>query len=203
MSYVVLDLETRESFRDVGGWTPEKLTISLVGIFDARTSTERTYRLEELRALERVLADRPHVVGFNLLGFDYAVLKSVLSFDPYALPTVDMFDHLQRQLGFRPKLDDVASATLGRRKSGNGLEAIRFYREGNWEALARYCLDDVRLTREIYEYGLAHGHVKFPVRNAPATTSKMLAGAGGPTREGAVAEVKATWVPMPVQARLL
>lgn len=183
-SYVVLDLETRESFRDVGGWAPEKLTISLVGIFDARTGTERTYRLEELPELERVLADRPQVVGYNLFGFDYAVLKSVISLDPYALPTVDMFDHLQRELGFRPKLDDVAAATLGRRKSGSGLEAIRLYQQGNWEALARYCLDDVRLTKEIYEYGLTHGHVKFPMR------------------EGTIAEVKATWIPVPEQARM-
>lgn len=214
MSYIVLDLETRESFRDVGSWDPGKLTISLVGVIDARDGSERTYRLEELPALARVLAERPTVIGFNLLGFDYAVLKSAfaqpsprlppspsglrrasrtadkasadlrLSFDPYTLPTVDLFDHLQRQLGFRPKLDDLAAATLGRRKSGDGLQAIRLYQQGNWEALSRYCLDDVRLTQALYEHGLRHGSVKFPMR------------------DGTIADLKATWVPEPVQAKM-
>lgn len=184
MRYVVLDLETKQSFRDVGAYDPAKLTISLVGTYDAATGQERTFRLEEIAALEEMLRSSPTVVGFNLLGFDYAVLKPVLRIDPYALPTIDLFDHLQRQLGFRPKLDDVAAATLGRRKSGSGLEAIRLYRQGNWEALARYCLDDVRLTKEIYKHGLAHGHVKFPMR------------------DGTISEVKATWVPVPEQARM-
>lgn len=182
-NYVVLDLETRESFRDIGSWDPAKLTISLVGVIDARDGRERTYRLEELPALERVLADRPTVIGFNLLGFDYAVLKPVLSFDPATLPTVDLFDHLQRQLGFRPKLDDLAAATLGRRKTGDGLEAIRLYQRGQWDTLARYCLEDVRLTKELYEHGLRAGHVKFP------------------RRDGTITEVKATWVPTRVAAR--
>lgn len=180
--YLVLDLETRESFRDVGSWDAGKLTISLVGVIDARVGSERTYRLEELRELERVLADRPTVVGFNLLGFDYQVLKSALSFDPHTLPTVDLFDHLQRQLGFRPKLDDLAAATLGRRKTGDGLEAIRLYRAGKLAELAAYCLDDVRITRDLYEYGVRHGFVKFPMR------------------DGTIAEVKATWMPVATPA---
>lgn len=183
-NYVVLDLETRDSFRDVGAYAPAKLTISLVGLYNAATGTEQVFRLEELAALEAMLARAPQVVGFNLLGFDYPVLKSAIGFDPFTLPTIDLFDHLQRQLGFRPKLDDVAAATLGRRKSGDGLEAIRLYQQGNWDTLARYCLDDVRLTRDIYEYGLAHNHVKFP------------------SRTGEILDVKATWVREPEQVRM-
>ncbi len=182
--YLVLDLETRESFQDIGGWRPEKLTISVAGVYDTATGTERVFRVEDLVELERLLRAAPRVVGYNLLGFDYAVLQPILSFDPYALPTVDLFDHLQRQLGFRPKLDDVAQATLGRRKSGDGLQAIRLYQEGKWEALSSYCLDDVRITRDLYEYGLQHGSVKFPLR------------------DGTMADLKATWASVPEQVRL-
>lgn len=185
LPYVVLDLETRESFRDVGSFDPAKLTISVVGLYNAATDAEQVFRLEDIGALEGILSHTSRVVGFNLLGFDYHVLQSVFHVDPFTLPTVDLFDRLQRELGFRPKLDDVAAATLGKRKSGNGLEAIRLYQEGNWDALARYCLDDVRLTRDIYEYGLTYGHVKFP------------------SRDGTVREVKAAWVPVPEQARML
>lgn len=184
LPYIVLDLETRESFRDVGSFDPAKLTISVAGLYDARTRTERVFRQEELGELEGILTQAPRVVGFNLLGFDYHVLRPVLRIDPFTLPTVDVFDRLQRELGFRPKLDDVAAATLGKRKSGNGLEAIRLYQQGNWDALARYCLDDVRLTRDIYVYGLTHGHVKFPART------------------GEILDVKATWVREPEQVRM-
>ena len=192
--YLVLDLETRESFQAVGGFNPSLLTISVAGTYDAPTGTERTLRLEELETLEHLLRGASAIIGYNLIGFDYAVLKSAFakatagtsaeSLDPYTLPTVDLFVHLQRQLGFRPKLDDVAAATLGRRKSGNGLEAIRLYEQRNWDALCRYCLDDVRITKDLYEYGLAYGHVKFPDRN------------------GTIREIPATWVPVPVQARM-
>lgn len=190
-NYLVLDLETRESFQDVRSFNPADLTISLVGIHDTTTNTDRAYRLEELSAVAGTLREAPRVIGFNILGFDYAVLKAAFAkhrlselLDPYALPTIDLFDHLQRELGFRPKLDHLAFATLGRGKSGHGLEAIRLFQTGKWEALARYCLDDVRITKELYEYGLQHGHVKFP------------------DRDGSIREVKATWVPVPEQVRL-
>jgi DEAD/DEAH box helicase domain-containing protein len=91
---------------------------------------------------------------------------------------------VEKELGFRAKLDHLAFATLGRGKSGHGLEAIRLYQAGKWEELARYCLDDVRITYELYEYGLKHGHIKFPDRN------------------GTIKEVKATWVPVPEQVKL-
>lgn len=194
--YIVLDLETRESFQEIRAWDPKKLTISLVGLYDAATGEERTFRLEELTEVEARLRKTPQIIGYNLFGFDYQVLTSAFAkastdlrisppLDPATLPTVDLFDHLQRELGFRPKLDDVAAATLGRRKSGDGLQAIRLYQQGAWDALSRYCLDDVRITKDIYEYGLTHGHVKFPMR------------------DGRIADVKATWVPVPEQARLL
>lgn len=189
-NYVVLDLETRESFQEIGSWDPSKLTISLVGLHDAATGKERTFRLEELADVEARLREAPQVIGYNLLGFDYKILaaafaeRSASPLNPFTLPTIDVFDHLQRALGFRPKLDDVAAATLGRRKSGDGLQAIRLYQQGAWDALSRYCLDDVRITKDVYEYGLTHGYVKFPMR------------------DGRIADVKATWQPVPEQARM-
>jgi len=192
--YLVLDLETRETFREVGAFSPALLSISLVGIYDSATDRESTFRAEELDALGARLRTAPLVVGYNLHGFDYPVLKAALAkmpgdaanrrLDPFTLPTVDLFLHLQQALGFRPKLDAVAEATLGHGKTGDGLDAIRFFRQGNWDALAQYCLNDVRITRDLYEHGLRRGHVKFPLRN------------------GTVAEVKATWVPAPEQVKL-
>ena len=74
-------------------------------------------------------------------------------------PLLDIMEEVQRVLGYRCKLDDLAAATLGERKSGHGLDAVRYWREGQLEKLKAYCLDDVRLTRDLYRFGLAHGVV--------------------------------------------
>ena len=64
--YVVLDLETRESFQAVGGFNPSLLTISVAGTYDAPTGTERTLRLEELETLEHLLRGASAIIGYNL-----------------------------------------------------------------------------------------------------------------------------------------
>jgi hypothetical protein len=38
------------------------------------------------------------------------------------------------------------------------------YQQGQIDKLKRYCLDDVRLTREVYEHGCRHGQVVIPSR---------------------------------------
>jgi DEAD/DEAH box helicase domain-containing protein len=72
-------------------------------------------------------------------------------------------------LGFRVKLDSIAEATLGRKKIGHGLEAIKWWRSGDKEKVMQYCLEDVKITKDIYEYALKNGHLKY-MENGKATT---------------------------------
>jgi len=53
---------------------------------------------------------------------------------------------------------------LGERKTGDGLKALRLWKEGKLQELADYCLQDVKLTRDIYEYGAEHGELRFESR---------------------------------------
>jgi DEAD/DEAH box helicase domain-containing protein len=55
----------------------------------------------------------------------------------------------------------VAQATLQCSKSGSGWDAIKLFREGRMDELKKYCIDDVRLTKDIYEYGLKNGKILF------------------------------------------
>src|SRR5688572_10134095 len=71
---------------------------------------------------------------------------------------------IEHKLGFRIKLDDVAHGSLGVGKSGNGLQAIEFFRRGEIDKLREYCLQDVKVTKEVYEFGLSNKHVKFKDR---------------------------------------
>ena len=64
-------------------------------------------------------------------------------------------------MGRRIKLDTVAEATLGVNKSGHGLEAVTWWKQGKFEEVKKYCLDDVRITKDIYEYALKNGLLKY------------------------------------------
>jgi DEAD/DEAH box helicase domain-containing protein len=107
--------------------------------------------------LER--ADR--IIGYNLLGFDYPCMQRYYTGDIMRLPTVDLLVEIEKQLGFRIKLDDVAHGTLGVGKSGHGLMAVEYWRKGELDKLTEYCLQDVRVTRDVYDYALQNQEVFF------------------------------------------
>lgn len=151
---IVLDLETQKTFDEVGGFRNlEALKVSLVGTYLYKTDEYRVFLEHEIPELEALLMEKPLVVGFNSRRFDMPVLKPYLNFNPDTLPQLDVMEEMQKVLGHRVSLDSVAGATLGTKKSGHGLDAIKYFREGDWDKLKKYCLDDVRITREVYEYG--------------------------------------------------
>lgn len=151
---IVLDIETQKSFDDVGGFRNlEALKVSLVGTYLYKTNEYRCFLETEIGELENLLMDKPLVVGFNTRRFDFAVLKPYLKFNPDTLPQLDIMEEMTKVLGHRVSLDSVAQATLGTKKTGSGLDAIKYFREGQIELLKKYCLDDVCITRELYEYG--------------------------------------------------
>lgn len=59
------------------------------------------------------------------------------------------------------KLDQIAEGTLGVNKSGHGVEATKWWREGKVEEVKKYCLDDVRITKDLYEYALKNSKLIF------------------------------------------
>jgi len=147
---VVLDLETKFTFDEVGGRDKHAvLGISVAGLFDYKTGEFSAIEEKDLERLEARLAEAPLVIGFNIRRFDMPVLKPYVKFDPLGLELLDIMDDIQSVVGHRVSLDSVAKATLGIGKSGDGLDAIRYYRSGEMDKLKSYCLDDVRITRDI------------------------------------------------------
>jgi DEAD/DEAH box helicase domain-containing protein len=123
------------------------------------------YWEKDIPALIADLKSAGRVVGFNVKGFDYAVLK------PYApnerlifLPTLDIMEDLARTLSFRVSLDSVARATLGDSKSATGIQAVEWWRAGELDKLAEYCKVDVDVTRRIYDFGCENGFVQYFTR---------------------------------------
>ncbi len=158
---LVLDLETKNLFGDHADRRPEALGISVIGTYCYRSGEYQTYEESEIPQLEQRLGEKPLVVGFNIRRFDLLVLRPYLHFDPSGLPMCDMLEIIHNLLGHRVSLETVAQATLGSGKSGTGIEAVELYRRGEMEKLKRYCLDDVRVTKEIFEYGAQHQEIFY------------------------------------------
>ena len=54
---------------------------------------------------------------------------------------------------------DMVQATLGAAKTADGLQALAWFREGRLDLIEKYCIDDVRLTRDLYLYGKRNRNV--------------------------------------------
>ncbi|MGD1147442.1 MAG: ribonuclease H-like domain-containing protein [Thermoanaerobaculaceae bacterium] len=157
---LVFDLETQRSFQDVGGRSAmRELGMSIGVVYSFRSDTFRAFLEQEAQALIDRLRSAELVIGFNLLGFDYEVLKGYQDVPLETVPTLDIMFYLQDRLGFRPKLDSVVQATLGAGKSADGLQALLWWKEGRLDLIEKYCTDDVRLTRDLYLYGRRNRHV--------------------------------------------
>lgn len=159
---VFFDIETQNTFQEVGGHYPERLRLSVAVTYNTADAAFHRYTEQNVAELLTELAAADLVVGFNLYGFDYPVMQQYTQTVTLAqLPTVDMMRALEKRLGHRIGLDAVASATLKIGKSADGLQAVRWWREGRMEELFHYCEQDVDVTRQLYEFGKAYHYVAY------------------------------------------
>jgi DEAD/DEAH box helicase domain-containing protein len=158
---VVFDIETKNTFQDVGAYNPALLQVSVVCAYFYETDTFEAFLEADLPKLWPRLERADRLVGYNSDHFDIPCLQNYYPGDLTRLPSLDLLSEIQKRLGFRIKLDDVAQATLGIGKSGHGLQAVEFWKKGEIEKLKEYCIQDVRVTRDVYEYALVHKEIKF------------------------------------------
>ncbi len=160
-NYLVLDLETQKTFDEVGRQNLHKLKVSVVGIYDYLNDEYQIYEESELSILEERLKSRELLIGFNIRRFDLPVLAPYLFLSIETLPVLDLMEEIEKVRGHRVALHSVAQATLGITKTGEGWNAVNLYEQGRIEELKRYCLNDVKLTKEIYDYGCRENRVYF------------------------------------------
>jgi hypothetical protein len=160
---VYFDLETQKSADDVGGWDKIRDMRMSIGVtFSTARGGYMVYGENDVNALIDELRRADLVVGFNNLRFDYEVLAGHNPFfDVEQVPTLDLLVELQKTLQHRLSLDSIASATLGVEKISDGLQAIRWYREGRLLEIAEYCCYDVKITRLVHEHGLTRKQLQY------------------------------------------
>lgn len=158
---IVLDIETQNTFQEVGAYDHSKLNISVIGVYFYETDEYRCYEEHEFRDLWPRLETCDRIIGYNTKGFDIPIMNHYYAGDLLKVNQLDILEEIHHSLGFRIKLDDVAGASVGHHKTGHGLQAVDWWRKGEKEKVKTYCLDDVRVTKEVYEYGLKYNAVAY------------------------------------------
>jgi len=158
----VFDLETKRSAAEVGGWHKcEKMGISVGVVFDSKLNDFVTYLEDEIVGLIDHLQSFDLVVGFNNRRFDNRVLSAYTTEDMGRLPTLDLLEEVHAYLGYRLSLNRLAESTLGVEKSADGLQALKWYKEGRIDLISHYCRKDVEITRDLLYHALEWGYLLF------------------------------------------
>ena len=132
------DLETQRTANDVGGWDRKaEMKVSLGVTYSRATGQYEIFSEQRVPQLIEKLSKADLVVGYNSRRFDYEVLMGYTILDlARHLPTLDLLDVVERAAGHRLSLDSIATATLGVGKIADGLDAIRWWREGKLMEIA-------------------------------------------------------------------
>ena len=161
MKKITFDIETKNAFEDVDANNPALLDISIVCIHNSETDEYDSFLEDDFARLWPILESADMLIGYNSDHFDIPLLNKHYSGDLTTIKSLDILKEIKNTLGRRLKLNNIANATLGTGKSGNGLEAISWWKNGEVEKVRRYCLDDVKITKEIYEYALKNKKLKY------------------------------------------
>ncbi|MEK7105224.1 MAG: ribonuclease H-like domain-containing protein [Patescibacteria group bacterium] len=160
-SEVVLDIETQNTFEEAGAYDHTLLKISVIGVYFYETDEYICYEEAELPKLWKRLETAGRIIGYNTKGFDYNVMNVYYAGDFQTFPSLDLLEVIAKSLGFRVKLDDVAHATLGHGKTAHGLQAVEWWKQGKIQEIKDYCLSDVKVTKEVYEFGKKYGIIRY------------------------------------------
>jgi DEAD/DEAH box helicase domain-containing protein len=170
--YGVFDLETIRSADEVGGWQrAEKMGISVAVVYDSQLDGYVIYLEDEIDRLVDHLAGLDLIVGFNNKRFDNRVLSGYSTVQLDALPTIDLLEEVSNHLGYRLSLDRLAEHTLGTKKTADGMQALKWYKEGKIREICEYCRQDVEITKNLFQHGLENGHLLF--KNKAGSTVRL------------------------------
>ena len=161
MRPLVFDIETSNFFHDVGKADPSLLTISIVCIYDFATDTYDSFLENELPRLWPIMEKADMLIGYNSDHFDIPLLNKYYPGDLTQIKSLDLMQEIKRSLGRRIGLGKVGEGTLGTPKSADGALASKWWKDGEVDKVRQYCLDDVKITKEIYEYALANKKLRY------------------------------------------
>ncbi len=161
MRVITFDIETSNILPPTSRNDLSQLDLSIVGIHDSETNEFSSYSKEELPQLWPIIEKTDMLVGYNSDAFDIPILNKYYAGDLSKIRSLDLMVEVQKALGRRLRLQSLAEATLKAGKSGDGLKAIEWWAKGEYQKVRDYCIEDVRITRKLFDYALKNGLLKY------------------------------------------
>ena len=178
MRAITFDIESVSESTVRGHLDVNEQELTVVAIHNSETGEYSSYFKEDLPKLWPILEHADMLIGFNSDTFDIPLLNRYYPGDLSHIRSLDLLSEVYKVLGRRIRLQALAEATLGKGKSGDGLKAMEWWKEGKRDKVAEYCIEDVRITRELYDYVLKHGVMKYKdlrdIRDIKIDTSTWL-----------------------------
>jgi DEAD/DEAH box helicase domain-containing protein len=174
MRRITFDIETKNFFADVGSNDPTALDISVVCIHDSLDDSYKSFLEADFPKLWPILEKADTLITWNGDHFDIPLLNKYYTGDLTKIKSIDLMNEVRNSIGRRLKLDTVAEATLGINKSGNGFDAVNWWNSGEIDKIIKYCIDDVRITKEIYDYAMKNGKLKYKDLGVGGTVRDIL-----------------------------
>ena len=170
---IFFDIETRNVFEDVNSNNSVDLDISVVAIYDSKTDDYQSFTQEQFNKLWPIIEQADMLIGYNSDHFDIPLLDKYYPGDLTKIKSLDIMKEIRAVLGRRIKLDYIAAGTLGRQKISHGLEAVRWWKEGKIDQIAKYCIEDVRITKDIYDYAIKNKKLLYKENGGPVQEIKL------------------------------
>lgn len=161
MRQITFDIETANVLPSFQRGDMTQLELALVGIHDSETGTYSSYVKEELPLLWPIIERADVLIGYNSDSFDIPLLNRYYPGDLTKIRSLDLMVEVQKVLGRRLRLQSLAQATLGRGKGGDGLKSVEWWQQGLVDKVREYCIEDVRITRELFDHAVKHGTLKY------------------------------------------
>jgi DEAD/DEAH box helicase domain-containing protein len=174
MNYLVFDIETTEP---VGPGPLTDMDISVISVYNSQDKKMHSFLEKDFGKMWKMFEETDAIVGYNSDHFDIPILNKYYPGDLTQIKSIDMLVSIKESFGRRVKLDSIAEATLGTKKSGHGLQAVEWWKEGEIDKIIKYCEDDVWITKDVFEFALENGYLKLKDFNGetikiPVDTSK-------------------------------
>lgn len=161
MRKIVFDIETKNLFSDVGSTDATALDISVVCIYDYERDVFESFLEADFPRLWPILEKADLLIGYNSDHFDIPLLNKYYPGDLTKIKSLDILKEIRESYGRRMKLDQIAEGTFGVHKSGNGLDAVIWWKAGEVEKIVKYCIDDVKITRDVYDFARKNNKLIF------------------------------------------
>jgi hypothetical protein len=177
MDTLVFDIETQNFFTDPGvGWDNfAALKISVVCVYSYAQNKYFAFEENEMEKLAELFAGAQRIIGFSMNRYDVPVLNHYFQKlkglesgirvpNLWDKERIDLLEEIELIAREKVSLSRLAEANLGVKKDRHGSEAITLYQEGKIDELKEYCLNDVKLTKELYDLSRKQNYLLFPNR---------------------------------------